>query len=665
MLNTEALDDLRTRLLGGETLILLQTYEEFRWEHRLDELARELERPLVKWSSTSDHSDHPGDPSAFLKSTETFSERTIFLIKDPHPFYSSPTWIRRVRELAESMKHKRQAMLMIGPDGTIPFELEKQAHAIRLPLPGLEELLQELNLVLHELREEGLSLDPPPDEQERLAKTVLGLTADEARRAFRYSLMTQKEINDGLYALLISEKRQMVQGSDLLEFYDLEDGKSAIGGLEALKEWIDQRADAFSSAAQEQGIPTPKGVFLLGVQGCGKSLTARVAATMLRFPLIRLDTAALLASERGASEKNLREVLKLVETIAPAVLWIDEIEKGFGGFDTESDDATMSRIVGAFLTWMEEHKPPVFVVATANSIDRLPPELLRRGRFDELFFVDLPNFEERKSILRVHLGKRGWNPEKFDLDRLADDCETFSGAEIEQIVASALLEAYAKKRILTEEDIIAQRELTVPLSKTKEDEIFRLREWARVRCRPATPDSRVAQMLETEHRSGSMKGEGPSEDILNRWKDLADHGQLNAAVIEYIRPRTAVSVQQLKEDLAEFIPTEGELGLALRAVPNAVIYSGISQKMCELLAELVKRKRLFLHPAKPDFFDQESLPFELPVLEALKDEKVPRPVWLPVSLRVSPPTAPDERMMRIARIMLNQPKQPPKTQKAI
>ncbi|HSG72358.1 MAG TPA: AAA family ATPase, partial [Planctomycetaceae bacterium] len=403
MLNTEALDDLRTRLLGGETLLFLQTHEEFRWERRLGELAIELERPLVKWSSAADHSDHPGDPIAFLKSTESFSEKTIFLIKDPHPFYSSPAWIRRVRELAESMKHKRQTMLMIGPDGTIPFDLEKQAHAIRLPLPGLEELLQELNLVLNELREQGLTLDPPPDEQERLAKTVLGLTADEARRAFRYSLMTQKEINDGLYALLISEKRQMVQGSDLLEFYDLEDGKSAIGGLEALKEWIDQRADAFSTAAQEQGIPTPKGVFLLGVQGCGKSLTARVAATMLRFPLIRLDTAALLASERGASEKNLREVLKLVETIAPAVLWIDEIEKGFGGFDTESDDATMSRIVGAFLTWMEEHKPPVFVVATANSIDRLPPEMLRRGRFDVLFFVDLPNFEERKSILRVHL----------------------------------------------------------------------------------------------------------------------------------------------------------------------------------------------------------------------------------------------------------------------
>jgi hypothetical protein len=664
MLNTEALDDLRTRLLGGETLLFLQTHEEARWEKRLDELARELERPLVKWSSTADHADSPGDPIAFLKSMEKYADGTIFLIKDPHPFYGSPAWIRRVRELAESMKHKHQAMLMLGPDGTVPFDLEKQAHAIRLPLPGLEELMQELNLVLQELRAQEIPLDPPPEEQERLAKTVLGLTADEARRAFRYSLLTQREINDGLYALLISEKRQMVQGSDLLEFYDLEDGKAAIGGLEALKEWIDQRADAFSTAAQEQGIPTPKGVFLLGVQGCGKSLTARVAATMLRFPLIRLDTAALLASGRGASEKNLREVLKLVETIAPAVLWIDEIEKGFGGFDTESDDATMSRIVGAFLTWMEEHKPPVFVVATANSIERLPPEMLRRGRFDELFFVDLPNFEERKSILRVHLGKRGWNPDKFDLDRLSDDCDTFSGAEIEQIVASALLEAYAKNRILTEEDIIAQRELTVPLSQTKEDEIFKLREWARVRCRPATPDSRVAQMLESEHRSGNLKGDGPSEDLLNRWKELADHGQLNAAVIEYIRPRTAVSVQQLRQDLGEFIPTEGELGLALRAEPNAVIYSGLSQELCELLAELVKRKRLFLHPARPDFFDQNSLPFELPVLEALGTEKVPRPVWLPVSLRVSPPVSPDERMMRIARVRLNRPKSSARTEPA-
>src|SRR6185295_11678457 len=282
--------------------------------------------------------------------------------------------------------------------------------------------------------------------EEKLLKAVLGLTAREARKALQLALSGREQFDDEVFKTLVAEKRHLVQGSDLLEFYDLEEGVKDVGGLEILKEWLEQRSEAFTERAREQGIPIPKGVLLLGIQGCGKSLTARAAARLLSFPLVRLDVANLLAGDRGSSERNMRNVLRLMETIAPAVLWLDEVEKGFAGVGGDGDnsggDATMSRIMGGFLTWMEARKAAVFVVATANSVANLPPEMLRRGRFDELFFVDLPNYHERKHIFAIHLSKRGWKPEKYDLSKLSNKTEGYSGAEIEQIVVSAMIDAY-------------------------------------------------------------------------------------------------------------------------------------------------------------------------------------------------------------------------------
>lgn len=661
MMTHDSLDDLRARLLAGDSLIVLQTFEEHRWLSHLQHLGEELGREIIVWSVTEGAQGtahlQETDPLRFLQEVNKLPEQTWIVLKDFHPYLDDPRIVRKLRDLAEELRTAQKSLLLLGPKGSVPLELSRVAVRITLPFPALADLESELHSVIRELRQSGSELDPTPDQCEKLARTVLGLTAEEARRAFRYSLQFAAELDDAVYAQLVSEKRQMVQGSDLLEFYDLEESAREIGGLTALKAWLSQRIDAFSSTAGERGIPTPKGVFLLGVQGCGKSLTARVTAQMLHFPLIRLETSALLTSDRGASEKNLRDVLKLVETIAPVVLWIDEIDKAFAGFEDESaSDATMSRLVGTFLTWMEEHRSQVFVVATANSVNRLPPELLRRGRFDELFFVDLPNFEERKEILSVHLHKRGWDASKFDLDGLSESLEEFSGAEIEQIVSSSLLESYAKKKVLSEEDILAQRELTIPLSKTKEDELFALREWARARCRPATPDSRVAQMLESEGRHGLLEADGPSDEAKERWKQLADRGQLNAAVIEYIRPRTAVDLLSLYQDLNEYLDVEGDIGLALRAEPNCVIFSGCNKAFSDVLLGLIEKRRLYLQPAKATMYDRDSLPFSLQLQEGLPAEKPKRPVWVPVMLQVSPPSEPDERLLRVARIKLNKSK---------
>lgn len=661
MMTHDSLDDLRARLLAGDSLIFLQTFEEQRWLAHLQSIADDLGNDLIVWSVTEGalgaaHLQET-DPLKFLQEVNKLPEQTWVVLKDFHPYLDDPRIVRKLRDLAEELRTAQKSILLLGPKGTVPLELSRVAVRMTLPFPALADLEAELHSVVRELHHSGSELNPTPDQFEKLSKTVLGLTAEEARRAFHYTLLTADEIDDDVYARLVSEKRQMVQGSDLLEFYDLQERADQIGGLVGLKNWLNQRIDAFSATANERGIPTPKGVFLLGVQGCGKSLTARVTAQLLHFPLIRLETSALLTSDRGASEKNLRDVLKLVETIAPVVLWIDEIDKAFAGFEDESaSDATMSRLVGTFLTWMEEHRSQVFVVATANSVHRLPPELLRRGRFDELFFVDLPNFEERKEILTVHLQKRGWDADKFDLDRLSESLDEFSGAEIEQIVSSSLLESYAQKKVLSEEDILAQRELTIPLSQTKEDELFALREWARERCRPATPDSRVAQMLESEGRHGLLEEEGPSDEVKDHWKELADRGQLNAAVIEYIRPRTAVDLLRLYQDLNEYLDVAGDIGLALRADPNCVIFSGCNKAFSDVLLGLIQKRRLYLQPAKATMYDLDSLPFSLQLQEGLPAEKLKRPAWLPVMLQVSPPSEPDERLLRVARIKLNKSK---------
>jgi hypothetical protein len=349
----------------------------------------------------------------------------------------------------------------------------------------------------------------------------------------------------------------------------------------------------------------------------------------------------------------MRDVLRLMETIAPVVLWLDEIDKGFAGFaeEAQAQDATMSRLVGSFLTWMEERRAPVFVVATANSITGLPPELLRRGRFDELFFIDLPNYQERKDVFSVHLARRGWKPDKFDLDELAQQTEGFSGAEIEQIVVAAMLDSFGRGRILSQQDLLAAREQTVPLSVTMEERIFELREWARARCRPATPDSRVMQMLDEEHRGGRLYDSDEEETA--EWVALAEHGQLNAALAEFVRHRDHVTFPQLQQAFADYLDTEGEQGLALRSDPNVVLWVGMSRDLAELLSKLIANKRLFVHPTSPERYQSDGHALKLPLLNELPEDRLSRPAWLPVCFRDLPPEGGTGRFARVARMRLS------------
>jgi hypothetical protein len=290
-------------------------------------------------------------------------------------------------------------------------------------------------------------------------------------------------------------------------------------------------------------------------------------------------------------------------------------------------------------------------VATANQIADLPPELLRRGRFDELFFVDLPNYHERKQIFEIHLRRRGWKPDKYDLEELASICEGFSGAEIEQIVISAMLNSYGQGRILSQEDLRHARQDTVPLSVTMEEKIYELREWARPRCRPATYDSRVMQMLDEEQRRGALTPDVAADD--REWAALAEHGQLNAAVVEFVRRHDYVTFPQLEQAFSEFLPTSGEVGLALRSDPNVVLWVGLSPEFSEVIAKLITARRLYVHRTPLERYRTNGNVLRLPPLETLPQDRLPRPSWLPVCLRDLPPEDGAGPFARVARMKLS------------
>lgn len=666
-MNTEGiLDDLRSRIEAGYPLLFLQTWEEQRWEAELAELALEIERGLVTWTVTGGLQPPPSsesteEPSAWqlLQQLGQYPPGHVFLIKDFHAWISDPVIVRRLRDLLNELIVSQKTLVFLGPVAEIPFDLAKDGVKIQLPLPGYEDLKSEFDAAITERRDTGdTDLFLTEDEEDKLIKAVMGLSTQEARKAWRRSLHGCAQLNDDVFTTLIAEKRTLASGSDFLEFYDLEEGVADIGGLDALKDWMRRRAEAYSPRAREQGIPLPKGMLLLGVQGCGKSLTARATARLLSFPLIRLDIANLLGSARGESEKNMRNVLTLIESIAPAVLWLDEIEKGFAGVETDGStgpgDATMTRLVGSFLTWMSEIQKPIFVIATANSVQNLPPEMLRRGRFDELFFVDLPNYDERKHILSIHLKKRGWKPEQFDIDDLSKRSEGFSGAELEQVVITAMIDSFGQGHIMQHDDLERSWRSTVPLSVTMEDKIFALRNWAQDRCRRATSDSRVTSMLESEARADSLRLPDDEEDAaLPPWAQLAHSGQFKAALVEFVRADGDVLFPELAAAMGKYMEVTGDQGLAARANPNTVLWAGLSQPLCELICELVSAKRLYVHPTDAERYKSIQQGLRLPLMKEPTDSRLPRAAWLPSSLRCAPHPVHAARLARVGRMKLS------------
>jgi len=668
-----AVEEVLARVLSGYPLLVLETPEERRWVAALADAAPDAGWNVRLWSAAAGdrpvdgHSENgapgdeesvddvPGDgadprladPKKFLASLRSAEDRTLHLMVDPGPHLIDPVCARLLREALPTLAKKKSAVLLIALRTPLPDSLESEAAAVDLPPPTSEELTADLNAAAHD---SGRSA-PSAEAASRLVNAARGLTRESAKRAFALALA---EGGDDPLGAVVNEKRRLVSGGDLLEFRGLDESADAVGGLHNLKEWLRKRAAAFSPEAAARGVPAPRGVLLLGVQGCGKSLTARVAARILGFPLVRLDVAALMASEQGQSEKNLRQALASVSAIAPAVLWLDELEKGFAGTtgDGTTNEAAVRRMTGTLLTWMEDRPAPVFVTATANAVEALPPELLRRGRFDELFFIDLPNEYERQEILRVHLARGEQDPDAFDLEELTEVSDGYSGAELAQAVTSALIDAHTDGRAPTQADFKKAIEETVPLSVTMEDQIFALREWCRDRARPATPDSRVLQMMERERkRGGDAEGDdGPDGPA---WGRLAAGGQVRAAITEYLTDRDGGTFPELIDALAPHAPVSGPLALALKANPNAVIWSGLDETFAAEIAKLVDNRRVYLHPTTADAHP----PGSAPKLTAWEDdgEGTPPdgPHWRPVALKTIPRAGGSGDYARLRRVRLS------------
>ena len=471
-------------------LLYLLTYEEERVERNLRKLGKEEKLPVLTWVRTLGLAGADGariadtqDARGVLEFVAGRKEPGLILLQDFHVDLDDPWVRRRLRDLEPQLGARRQALLVTSPVLVIPREIEKELVVIDVPLPGRDEVGK---LLAHLLKRRKQTMDAALFE--RFVAASLGLTEKELKRTYAHISLSGGEFNEARLNDLIEAKRQAIRKSRYLEFWDEQPGLEAVGGLNNLKEWLTRRQAAFSQDARQFGLPEPKGVFLLGVQGCGKSLMAKSVAGEFKIPLLRLDVGALF--ETGGVEDSLRDTIRVAESISPAVLWIDELEKGFLG------DGGAGSAFGTFLTWLQEKTKPVFVVATANEVRTLPPELLRKGRFDEIFFVDLPDVHERLTILDIHLKNRGRDPEEFDLFGCAEETEKYSGAELEQVVVEALFNAYADKRELNGRDLVRVVRDTVPLAVTMDDRLKELREWARPRTRPASTDSRRIDYFE-------------------------------------------------------------------------------------------------------------------------------------------------------------------------
>ena len=477
---------LRVMLKARYPILILLTHEEQRVLRSLERLSSQEERSLYRWSCTGGLQKPDGsflkdttEPAAALAAVRQVRTPALFVFFDLHPFMEQPQVRRRLRDLGQTVGGRGQGVLLVGPKLVIPGELEKMISVIDVPLPSREEVSRLLGVLL-----KSRQIRLPGALHDQFVTGALGLTEDEIKRLFARILLEGDNFAESDLALEIEEKRQAIRRSRFLEFWGRGEALSHVGGMDNLKAWLAQRSLAFSPKARAFGLPEPKGLFLLGVQGCGKSLMAKAVAELWKMPLLRLDVAAVFQSA-GRQEESLRETVRIAESLSPAVLWIDELEKGF-----VNDGSGAGEAFGYFLTWMQEKTAPVFVVATANEVRALPPELLRKGRFDEIFFVDLPNVHERLEILEIQLRRRGRQPASFELTTVAEETERFSGAELEQVIISGLYSAFDAGRALSSDDIVdAAREL-IPLAVTMDDHLKDLREWARPRARPASTDRR-------------------------------------------------------------------------------------------------------------------------------------------------------------------------------
>lgn len=480
------------------SLIGIVSYEELRVQRFIQKIALEKNKAFYLWSATSgihkSEEDKAGneatrDPLAALEFIEKQTTPAIFLFKDFHAYLGDATIIRRLRDFVERLKSTYKTLIFVSPTLQIPVELEKDIAIVDFDLPDREEIAYLLEDIIQSIsKNQGIKIDLNEEIKEKLVNAALGLTLNEAENAYARAIVEDSALGAEDIERILAEKKQVIRKSGLLDYFHTDENIGNVGGLGELKDWLIKRAVGFTQKAKEFGLPEPKGILLVGVQGCGKSLTAKAVSNLWKLPLLRFDVGRVFSGVVGSSEENMRKAIKTAESVAPVILWIDEIEKSLSGVQSSgfSDAGTSARVFGTFITWLQEKSKPVFVIATSNNISLLPPELLRKGRFDEIFFIDLPDDAERKEIFNIHLKKRKRNTQNFDLDILTRESEEFSGAEIEQAIISGLFEAFVANRELTTADILKSIKESVPLSKTMAEDINNLRKWAKTRTRPAT-----------------------------------------------------------------------------------------------------------------------------------------------------------------------------------
>jgi AAA+ superfamily predicted ATPase len=481
-------DELRLLVNSHQPLISVETTEEDRFEALLAEVALEMDVPFFRWSVTTGLARFHGEPiyntdvpEAALSNMALIAGDAIFLLKDFPRYCENDKICRRLRDLSGQFRVARRSIVLTSPSIELPRELESDAVPFHFALPDANDLMPGVKQVLAESK---LPMELDATGLRQLARNLEGMPQQEAIRALRMCVLTRRKIDIGLLDAVLEAKRLAVRSDGLLETIRRDRSFSDIAGLARLRDWIGKRKSAWSLEGQKFGLVPPKGVLITGVQGCGKSLAARSIAGEWGYELARLDAGALYDKYVGESEKKLHKALELAQRLSPMVLWIDEIEKAFAsaGASGDADAGLSQRIVATLLTWMQDREPGVFLAATSNNISALPPEMLRKGRFDEIFFVDLPNPEARTALFGLHLKKRGRDATQFDLAKLSTASNGFSGAEIEQSIVAALYTAFSAKQQLSTEILLAEIQSTRPLSVTRAEDVAAIRDWARTRA---------------------------------------------------------------------------------------------------------------------------------------------------------------------------------------
>jgi SpoVK/Ycf46/Vps4 family AAA+-type ATPase len=465
-------------------IIYINTIEEDRVEYIIRKnIKTNLNRSIYSWDFVDGYTNNPNNegfakrnPLQALELVERLNSETpaLFLLKDFNRFLTDLSISRKLRNISRILKLQPKTIIIIGSDLSIPKELQELITVIQFQLPLEEEINQELTRLVT-----SLNIEVDSELFENLTRACQGLSLERIRRVLSKIIATYKTIDGNSINVLLSEKKQIISQTEILEYCSVNEKITSLGGLNNLKEWLNKRKTAFSIQAYNYGLPTPRGLLLIGIQGTGKSLAAKAIANDWQLPLLKLDVGKLFGGIVGESESRLRQMINVAETISPCILWIDEIDKAFTNTESKGDSGTSNRVLATFISWLSEKSKPVFVISTANNIDLLPLEIIRKGRFDEIFFLDLPKIDEREEIFKIHLQEfRPDTWQSFDYTKLAQLSESFSGAEIRQSIIEGMYQAFYEKREVKTEDICLALKEFIPLANLESQQMAKLKSWA-------------------------------------------------------------------------------------------------------------------------------------------------------------------------------------------